>query len=43
MNAELTSAATLFRKLATTLQMCELIEDEELIDGKHGNILKGAN
>ena len=35
--------ATLFRKLVTTLQMCELIEDEELIDGKHGYILKGAN
>ena len=35
--------ATLFRKLVTTLQMCELIEAEELIDGKHGYILKGAN
>ena len=35
--------STLFKKLVTTLQMCELIEDEELSNGKHGYILKGAN
>ena len=32
--------ATLLRKLATTLQMCELIEALALNSGKHGYILK---
>ena len=34
--------ASLFRKLVETLLMSDLIESEELSNGKHGYILKGA-
>jgi len=34
--------AALFKRLVMTLKMCDLIEDEELVNGKHGYLLKGA-
>jgi len=34
--------ATLFKRLVLTLKMSDMIEDEELTDGKNGYVLKGA-